>query len=187
LGLEKIRLVALTSQGIRLHGDEAVAIVLEVCDLSEHALYAAPVRGVPPFSAIAIDELGRVTADELVPADGGDAVVLLGRLLRALLPDRGGSDVPGALQLIAERAAGELEVSPPSSVVDLAKMLLRFDGGDRRAVIRRVFERARSSGLQDAGALQMRGGSVVAFVADMAEERPAVAPYLLRRFSWRRR
>ncbi len=157
-------LAELVASGFQLSSEEAVAIVLEVCDqVARGAGTQLAVGELPLEQVIRLETGGEVSAWGIGITER--TVTELGRLLEQLLPGPGAPAAvraPGALRLIAARAARDLDLPPFVSVSEFAAALRRFAKHDRRALVAAVVERWQATTRRESAADEVGGHVAIA-------------------------
>jgi hypothetical protein len=126
-----VRLEELLARKVTVQWHEAVAIVLELCEIVEGP--SGP--KAPNLADIEITAAGGV---RLLPGDPGDEnpVTRLGRILHTVLPETG---IPPPLRVVTSHAASPQPLY--NSVSDFARALEYFERPDRMLQIRSVYGR----------------------------------------------
>ena len=125
-----IPLSLLIERGVQIDAPEAVAIVQAL---------ASTKRGCPSMDHVEIDSDGGVRCRT---SQGDRHVQALAALLDRLLPKSG---VAAPLRYTVARGLGVVEAPPFESVEDFSRALVRFEAGDRAAIVRALLARSRPS------------------------------------------
>jgi hypothetical protein len=129
----------LAGSGVALQPHEAVAIVQQLMAAPQATHELTPPPGPPSLDNVQIRRDGSV----IYPAGASTpAVFELAILLEAMLPRATTPRVPGGLRYTIARALHEVDAPPFDSIADLSAALVRFEKGDRTAVVRELFARA---------------------------------------------
>src|SRR5580704_11075817 len=141
---ECLSLSRMRASGVALTPGETVAIVQQLITSGDRETDHG--SDVMPLDPILITEDG-----DVIGRAGADArsIPAIGRLLEQLLPVGGRQGVSGGLRYVIARALGEVEAPPFQSLEELARALVRFESGDRVALIRDVFARAAGRACSD--------------------------------------
>ena len=124
-----IALAHLLARGVRLEAREAVALAQELIGRG---------CGVPSVENI---HLGADGSASCISGDGAPSVADVAGLLQGLLPP-GAVPVSAPLRYAIARGMQAVEAPPFASLEDLSRSLARFEGGDRREVLRALLQRA---------------------------------------------
>ena len=158
-------LCELLDRGVVVRAHEAVAIAQQLIN-DRSTLPEVALRGAPSVSSVYVTSDGRAFA---ASGDAVASVIEVAQLLQSILPDAAGQ-VPGALRYAIARGLLQVEAPPFASLAEFSRGLERFERGDRRAVVREMFER-----------LPAEASAAAAVVAPAAPEpepapEPALAP-----------
>jgi hypothetical protein len=136
-----IILADLRARGVALSTYEAVAIVQALIHSDQSPSDAQPPYGPPTNETVTIDADGMVAC---LTSAATPAVSEVAILLQDLL-SMGTIGVPRALRFALARALLEVEAPPFDSIEEFSRTLERFEGGDRRRLIRDLYQRAVST------------------------------------------
>jgi Tol biopolymer transport system component len=138
---QALTLSDIAASGVGVQAHEAVAIAQQLIDAPapEHPL--RPPLGPPTLENVRISRDGSVVCSSSAATP---AVFEIGILLEAMPPRTGAARrVPGGLRYTIARALLEVDAPPFDSISDLSAALARFESGDRRAVVRELYARAK--------------------------------------------
>ena len=150
-------------QRVELRVVEAVAVVQQLIASNLAAPQPAPPYGPPALDNVFLSDEGDVVCRACVATP---AVSEIGKLLQSMLP--ADAKIPGALRYALARALLEVDARPFDWLDELSAGLARHEQGDRRDVLRSLWERASPP-------------AVAAFPGDLDRRRAAPANAELRR------
>jgi Tol biopolymer transport system component len=133
-----ITLAELRGRGVCLSAHEAVAIAQALIHSDQSVFTARPPYGPATPETVTIDGDGSVACRTCAATPAVSEIAIL---LQELLPI-GTKGVPGALRYALGRALLEVEAPPFDSLEDFSRALARFEGGERRRLLRDVYQRA---------------------------------------------
>jgi Tol biopolymer transport system component len=132
-------LCELLDRGVVVQAHEAVAIVQQL--INDAGCVGVSASPGPP-SVVNIQLRGDGTAFT-AGCDATPSVVEAAIILQTMLP-AGAGQVPGGLRYAIVRSLRQVDAPPFGSVVELSRVLERFERGDRRASVRTLLERAQA-------------------------------------------
>jgi WD40 repeat protein len=142
---QPITLAQMAGGGVRFETAEAIAVVQQLIASAGSDTAVEPPLGPPSLDNVWLDESGSV----ICHAGATSAAVLeMGILLQAMLPNDGPTRVPGALRYTIARALLDVQAPPYDSIADFSGALQRFEQGDRATTLRALFARATAARLR---------------------------------------
>jgi hypothetical protein len=149
----------LVDRGVLLQPHEAVAVAQQlIASLERHATPIEPL-GPPTLSTVHVCPDGEIVCHSAAMPAVFEMAMLLDAILKA-----GTQTHAGALRYAIARALMEVDAPPFESIAELSTVLVRYERGDRRTVLRALYARgvASARGERTESAERRRSGPSVA-------------------------